>query len=131
MNRRGPAISRVPRPDQTEIGPVCGIYFCAAVEPSNRLGVAVYAPTLLLTTNFRPVSVVAWCMQAAGELEEVQVQRGQEALQVRRLVDGEVDLAGRDGRQRLRLQVEAAGLHLADQVVLGQRGAEQGGGSRR
>src|SRR5271167_4153887 len=65
--------------------------------------------------------------QAAGELEEVQVQRGQETLQVRRLVHGEVDLAGRDGRQGLRLQVEAARVHLADQVVLRQRGAEQGG----
>jgi hypothetical protein len=27
------------------------------VEPSNRLGVAVYGSALPLTTNFRPVSV--------------------------------------------------------------------------
>src|SRR6185312_12860552 len=43
---------------QTEIGPVCLMYFCSFVEPSYRLGVAVYASTLPLTTNFRPVSVV-------------------------------------------------------------------------
>src|SRR5215469_10185198 len=44
--------------------------------------------------------------QPAGELEQVEVQRGQEALQVRRLVDGEVDLARLDRGQGLRLQVE-------------------------
>src|ERR1035437_6947554 len=34
--------------------------------------------------------------QATGQLPQVQVDRGQEALQIGRLVDGEVDLAGRD-----------------------------------
>src|SRR5271165_5689555 len=65
--------------------------------------------------------------QAAGQLPEVEIQRGQETLQVRRLVDGEVDLAGRDRRQGLRLQVEAARRDLADQAIFLQRGAEQGG----
>src|SRR5690242_7592507 len=43
---------------QTEIAPVCLMYFWSFVEPSNRLGVAVYGSTLPLVTNFRPVSVV-------------------------------------------------------------------------
>src|SRR6266700_7618182 len=95
-----------------------------ALEPGRRRGVRIHvalAEELHVGVRGRRRH------QAAGELEEVEVQRGQEALQVRRLVDGEVDLARLDGGQGLRLQVEAAGVHLADQVVLLQRGAEQGG----
>src|SRR6266702_5428967 len=61
VNRRGPAISSVPQSSQsgqTEIAPVCLMYAWFFVEPSYRLGVAVYGSTLPLTTNFRPVSVV-------------------------------------------------------------------------
>src|SRR5450755_2861849 len=39
------------------IGPDREISFCAVVEPSNRLVVVRYGPTLLLVTKVRPVSV--------------------------------------------------------------------------
>jgi hypothetical protein len=61
MNRRGPAISSVPQSPQsgqTEIAPECLMYTWLFVEPSYRVGVAVYGSTLPLVTNFRPVSVV-------------------------------------------------------------------------
>ena len=47
--------------------------------------------------------------QATGEVEQVQGQHRQEALQVRLLVDGEVQAARLDPRQRVRGQVEPAG----------------------
>src|SRR5215471_15066571 len=47
--------------------------------------------------------------QATGQVEQVQVQRGQEALQVGVLVDGEVELAGLDRGQRARGEVEPTG----------------------
>src|SRR3984957_7869111 len=60
VNRRGPALHSVARSgDQVGIAPVCLMYTCLVVEPSNRVCVAVYAAALPLTTNFRPVSVVA------------------------------------------------------------------------
>jgi len=52
------AVQRDAAAGQTEIAPVCLMYFWSFVEPSNRLGVAVYGSTLPLVTNFRPVSVV-------------------------------------------------------------------------
>jgi len=45
--------------DQVEIAPVCFSYFCALVEPSNRVAARCTPPALVLVTNFRPVSVVA------------------------------------------------------------------------
>src|ERR1700733_216639 len=60
VNRRGPALPSVARSgDQVEIAPVCFSYFCALVEPSNRVVGEVYAAALLLVTNVRPVWVVA------------------------------------------------------------------------
>ena len=42
VNRRGPALLSVARPgDQVEMAPVCLMYTCLEVEPSNRVGVAV------------------------------------------------------------------------------------------
>src|SRR6266568_4704078 len=95
-----------------------------ALEPGRRRGVRIH---VALDDELQAGVRGRRRHQAAGELEEVEVQRGQEALQVRRLVDGEVDLARLDGGQGLRLQVEAAGVYLADQAVLLQRGAEQAG----
>src|SRR6185437_3245583 len=60
VNRHAPAICYLQRATtgQTEIAPVCLTYTWFFVEPSYRVGVAVYGSTLPLVTNFRPVSVV-------------------------------------------------------------------------
>src|SRR5580704_8876261 len=60
VNRHAPANCYLQRAttDQTAIAPVCLTYTWFFVEPSYRVGVAVYGSTLPLTTNFRPVSVV-------------------------------------------------------------------------
>src|SRR5690349_24602228 len=60
VNRHAPAICYLQRATtgQTEIAPECLMYTWFFVEPSYRVGVAVYGSTLPLVTNFRPVSVV-------------------------------------------------------------------------
>src|SRR5262249_51111427 len=56
--------------------------------------------------------------QPTGQVEQVQGEHRQEALQVRLLVDGEVQAAALDRLQRYRGQVEAARRDLALQAVL-------------
>src|ERR1019366_8289110 len=63
--------------------------------------------------------------QPAGEVEQVEVEHRKEALQVRLLVDGEVELARLDSGQRAAGGVNPAGRDLACQPDAGQRRAEK------
>src|SRR6185312_16123679 len=126
IDGRGPGDGHSRSPAGDRAGPLDQLLILAgALEPARGLHVRIHAG---LVHEGQAGVRGGWGDQAAGQLEQVEPDDRQEALLVRRLVDGEVQVARLDRLQGLRGQVEAAGRDLVRQPVLAHDLADGLGG---